>query len=91
MGFLGSGLGFGLGSGFGFSIGFGGVGGVGGVGGEGGVGGFWGPASVGLGAPGLFLLGSCEWPLFKTNKFSGFNLTSLGFEGKKSSLCSNKK
>ncbi|EJC30120.1 hypothetical protein HPHPP11B_0694 [Helicobacter pylori Hp P-11b] len=52
---------------------------------------FWGPASVGLGAPGLFLLGSCEWPLFKTNKFSGFNLTSLGFEGKKSSLCSNKK
>ncbi|UOR85633.1 hypothetical protein MPG65_04410 [Helicobacter pylori] len=89
MGFLGSGLGFGLG--LGFSIGFGGVGGVGGVGGTGGVGGFWGPASVGLGAPGVFLLGSCEWPLFKINKFSGSTLTSLGFEGKKSPLCSNKK
>nr|WP_120829463.1 hypothetical protein [Helicobacter pylori] len=61
------------------------------LGGVGGGGCFRAPASVGLGAPGLFLLGSCEWPLFKTNKFSGFNLTSLGFEGKKSSLCSYKK
>ncbi|WP_390179680.1 hypothetical protein [Helicobacter pylori] len=77
MGFLGSGLGFGLGlgSGLDFSIGFGGVGGVGGVGG------FWGLARVGLGAPGVFLLGSCAGPFFQTNKFSGFNFTSVGFVG----------